>query len=154
MTPIFDPAIKLVPLCRNIRLDRHLIEAIIPLTLCYYCLCVLHPHRRDGERRGSSNHSTTRQTHRCAICGLREAAFAAKELGLERDAVAYAAEAAELKGALEAFIERTPAYLVGAHHQQPCVALSGLGGQPAGHRARLWRLVGRASGHWQRRLPA
>lgn len=45
-----------------------------------------------------------------ALCGLREAAYAAQELRFAEDAAAYAAEAAELMVALRAFADGTPAF--------------------------------------------
>lgn len=43
-----------------------------------------------------------------AICGLREAAFAARVLGKDADALAYRTEADDLQAALMHFAERTP----------------------------------------------
>ncbi len=45
-----------------------------------------------------------------ALCGLREAADAARELGFSSDAEMYEAEAWDLRAALQRFIERTPEY--------------------------------------------
>ena len=45
-----------------------------------------------------------------ALCGLRGAAYAARELGLVADAVSFEAEAAELKAALRAFNDRNPGF--------------------------------------------
>ncbi len=45
-----------------------------------------------------------------ALCGLNEATYAACELGYDADAALYAAEARELRAALEAFIEQHPEY--------------------------------------------
>ena len=66
---------------------------------------------QDGVIMGTMDHHVAISwVNHWALCGLREAAYAARELGLARDAEAYETEAAELKTALEAFIARTPEY--------------------------------------------
>jgi hypothetical protein len=66
---------------------------------------------QDGLIMGTMDHHiAVSWVNHWAICGLREAAYAARKLGLESDAATYGTEASELKGALEAFIERTPTY--------------------------------------------
>lgn len=66
---------------------------------------------RDGILMGSMDHHIAKSwVNQWALCGLHEAAYAAHELGIESDAEAYEIEEAALRDALEAFIERTPAY--------------------------------------------
>jgi hypothetical protein len=66
---------------------------------------------RDGIIMGTMDHHVAISwVNHWALCGLREAVYAARELGLENDAAAYEMEASELQKALRAFVARTPAY--------------------------------------------
>jgi len=68
---------------------------------------------QDGIIMGTMDHGVTYSlgwVNHWALCGLREAAYAARELGFESDAESYEKEATELKAALDAFIDRHPEY--------------------------------------------
>src|SRR5690606_38446191 len=68
---------------------------------------------REGIIMGTMEHGVTYAlgwVNHWALCGLREAAYAARELGFVSDAVAYDNEAAALFEALAAFAQRTPAF--------------------------------------------
>jgi hypothetical protein len=56
------------------------------------------------------HHVAVSWVNQWALCGLSEAAYAARELGYDDDAKSYEVEAQELRISLEAFIERTPEY--------------------------------------------
>jgi hypothetical protein len=62
---------------------------------------------------GAMDHGVSYSTgwvNQWALCGLREAAYAARELGFVDDADRYEKEAIDLKAALRRFIARTPEY--------------------------------------------
>jgi hypothetical protein len=68
---------------------------------------------QDGIIQGVMDHGITYSLgwiNQWALCGLREAAYAAGQLGLEEQAARYSAEAGELQAALQAYSARTPAY--------------------------------------------
>jgi GH15 family glucan-1,4-alpha-glucosidase len=65
----------------------------------------------DGIIQGTMDHGVAYSlgwVNHWAICGLREAAFAARVLGKDADALAYRTEADDLQAALMHFAERTP----------------------------------------------
>jgi len=68
---------------------------------------------KDGLIQGSMDHGITHAlgwVNHWALCGLREAAYAAQELGYPSDAADYQAEEAELRTALSAFMRRDPSF--------------------------------------------
>jgi hypothetical protein len=68
---------------------------------------------RDGIIMGTMDHGVAYAlgwVNHWSLCGLREAAYAARELDLAGDAVRYDAEADELATAFAAFVERTPEF--------------------------------------------
>lgn len=77
----------------------------------------------DGLIRGSMDHGIDYSVgwiNQWAICGLREAAYAASELDERADAVKYQTEADELFDALRAFADRTPDYFA---HDRTAISL-------------------------------